>query len=626
MKGMFGIGLIALGIFVAVTGGFLLNAETVTVCETDWDYVTDISGAFQGERSDMEVDYDPATSITGWSLSPGFNNGILTGVDTVPSAPNTYFVVDEAPPAVSDTMSITAGAASAYSASSTLKGEFASDVTSTRIWSVRPPGAVTWDTDRVLEIPLSALMTLYGTEGQDVIEMTMDPSYPRWPGVFFDSDMVYHYATSNHRGYYEWTGTPVTSLTVYPQEDVARIGESSYPLSEIKLGLKASQTLVVSMQVTALTGTRYISPSAGVAPIYGESVYWCNNYTNVSTTLMLANTNFDGAALDSIVLVEPRSGDGASSLFEIVSEGGRWSIQLLSGTIGGIHGVSPLDPVAHDLGEWPAIAVVISDGKLTVTPAARFVSFGDFDAINVPATFEWDVLGGKPLKSMRFDSSSSDGQYPRLCVTSTTVLIEKGGLYMQNAQLTPSQAFPSVKAVSLRLGSAAHVGTGIVFMGDGSSVLVPVSEDGKVQVDGKWYPFADVTFYWVSGSMPAASIAGVTYPAALYLKGKVYDAGTVWASARGSMTPVMEAEDWTVLLEGVWAPSVLFYTGENEATESTELADFTHAQYRWDKATFVIVMMAVSIVGGIAGSYAGRVDAWDWLAILGTVGILWLIL
>lgn len=80
MKGYFGVGLIALGIFVAVLGGFVLNAQTVTTCETQWDFVTDIGGAFQGDDSDMDVEYDPTGNMTGWTAFDKPNQGWISGV------------------------------------------------------------------------------------------------------------------------------------------------------------------------------------------------------------------------------------------------------------------------------------------------------------------------------------------------------------------------------------------------------------------------------------------------------------------------------------------------------------------------------------------------------------------
>lgn len=93
------------------------------------------------------------------------------------------------------------------------------------------------------------------------------------------------------------------------------------------------------------------------------------------------------------------------------------------------------------------------------------------------------------------------------------------------------------------------------------------------------------------------------------------------------MVEVLDASTtWTMTLDGVWAPSVFLYEGQNVASSSVEIADFMHGEYRWDSNTFIIVLMAVSIVGGIIGSYFKVVDAWDWIAIIGTVGVLWLVL
>lgn len=623
MKGMLGLSLVSLGLFVAILGGFLLNAETVTTCSTEWDYVTNVAGAFDGEKSDLYVDYNPSSNVTGWSTSPGFNDGLLSGVNYLPSSPNTYFIVTDAPAPVPDTITITAGQ-SFYSASSTSEGTFMTDAHSTEIWHIRVPGTL-YNDARVLEIPLQAVMVAYGYEDYQLIEISMDPSYPdSWPGVFFAADMQYHYATSQHSGYYEWTGSPVTSMTIYPLAGTVRIGSDTYSISEVVLGAVSSNTLTMGLSTTARTATVYMDPAAGVIPDYDVSAYWCNNYENEAMTAVFSRTNFDGAAAEGDMLMQIISYDGASSTLMGVSvTGGRWRVEQYSGSID--------DPILgiedyRDIGSWPAIQITVSKGVLTVVPVSRFVSFGDYDVVNVPTTVEWDVAGGKTIGSFRIQPNGSASSVVRLSVTDTTVRIAQGGLYVQNGEMTPSDAFPNVDAVSLRIGSAAHVGTGIVFMDGARSVLIPVSQDGRMYLDGAWHPFGEVTFMWVSSDMPTQTIADTAYPAAVYIKGKTYAPDTIWAQFGTRMVEVMEADDWTILLEGVWAPSVQLYTGENAASERTELMDFTHGVFRWDATDFILVMMGVSVAGGLCLSYFGRMDLVDWALVIGAVAVLWLIL
>lgn len=623
MKGMFGAGLIALGIFVAVIGGFLFNAETVTTCSTDWEYVTDIAAAFQGEKSDLDVDYDPASNVTGWSDVQGYNNGLVAGVDYLQSSPNTYFVVLDSPPGGEDTITLRSGATSAWSAQSEVEGSLLSGATATEIWHVQRPGA--WEpstTDRVLEIPLAAIMTAYNADQYALITITMDPTYPAWPGVFFDSDMRYHYAAAGHQGYYSWEGQPVTSMDVFPQSATVRIGGTVYQLSDIHFGLKSSQTLELSVVRTQLTPVVYMDPVAGVLPIWDTStLYWSNGYQNVSVTMAFSRYDLEGNLHEGETIIRPldMSGDGDVRM-GVTVHSGRWSMVLYEyDPEGDIHWQAS---ETVDLGAWDAVQLTFSQGSVTAMPIGSFRTFGDYVTVNTPVTKDWDLAGGGTIGSIEFPESP----VLRMCAVSTTVRIPDGGLYMQNASLTPSDAFPTVQAVSLRIGSAAHVGTGIVFSDGNSSVLVPVRENNQMRIDGRWLDFKDVTFMWVSTSMPAKTIAGTTYPAGLYQKGQSYAAGTVWAMTPSGAKEIIQSSDWTVLLEGVWAPSVLFYTGDNVVDERTELYDISEPSFRWDKATFVVILMAVSVCGAVIGSYFEKTDVLDWVVVGGTIAVLWVML
>lgn len=621
MKGILGLSLVSLGLVAAIFGGFLLNAETVTTCSTEWDYVTNVAGAFEGDKSDLHVDYDPSSNVTGWSTVAGFNDGLLSGVEYRPSSPNTYFIVTDAPAPVPDTITITAGQ-SLYSASSTSGGTFMTDAHSTEIWHIHVPGTL-YNDARVLEIPLQAVMVAYGYEGYQLIEVSMNPSYPdSWPGVFFAADMQYHYATSQHNGYYEWTGDPVTSMTIYPLAGTVRIGSNTYAIGDIVLGAVSTHTLTMNLSTTARTATVYMDPVAGVIPKYDHAVFWDNNYENVSITTVFSRTNFDGAAAEGYMRIQYTAlVDGTSTWIGVGVHNGRWNIDLYPG-------LNPFVPVteSRNIGSWPAIQVTVSGGVLTAVPVSRFVSFGDYDVVDVPTVMDWNVAGGKTIRTFMIEPDDTPTSVLRLSVTNTVIRIAQGGLYVQNGQMAPSDAFPNVDAVSLRIGSAAHVGTGIVFMDGPRSVLIPVSQEGKMYIDGAWYPFGEVTFMWVSSNMPTQTIADTAYPAAVYIKGDTYDPDTIWAQIGIKMVEVMEADDWTILLEGVWAPSVQLYTGQNSASEKTELMDFTHGIFRWNATDFVLVMMGVSVAGGLCCSYFGRMELADWAMVIGAVAVLWLIL
>lgn len=73
--------------------GYFANVEDVTTQRTDYDYVTDVSGAYDGQRGQLDLDYSPSANLTGWSTKQADNNLYLSGVDTVyQTQANQYYV------------------------------------------------------------------------------------------------------------------------------------------------------------------------------------------------------------------------------------------------------------------------------------------------------------------------------------------------------------------------------------------------------------------------------------------------------------------------------------------------------------------------------------------------------
>ena len=73
--------------------GYFANVEDVTTQRTDYNYVTDVAGAYDGQRGQLDIDYDPSANLTGWSTKQADNGLYLSGVETVyQGQANEYFV------------------------------------------------------------------------------------------------------------------------------------------------------------------------------------------------------------------------------------------------------------------------------------------------------------------------------------------------------------------------------------------------------------------------------------------------------------------------------------------------------------------------------------------------------
>lgn len=808
MKGAFGVMLVALGIFLAILGGYLLNAETVTTCQTDWQYVTDVSGAFSGDRSDMDVEYSPPSNVTGWSYKQGYNDGYISGVSyTETTRVNSYSAYRGAAVGFdTGTLTVTASQTSG----SVYRAGFTATIGSESVegsmdegWGVANsevvgllsiPGRPT--VEGAFGVPLSTVMDLIphqeiyssvtftadspvsGYPALAVIEKTVSTrSYTHGATTYYNVVVVSMDATAS-----------ATSAKVMVMESAVRIGDALYPMSDVMLVWGNSQfggqgtatpSATFSMIYELASERIYVNPAFGVYATSGTidvaSVNVTNHPTSTETTLTVEMRSTQGSVTYEGGIYAERTfsdgqgsgahlaswrwiGDGTSSVLGLTLQGG--SEQSFSADDGSIDIVvtfeghsatstvtfsvngedagsivssvtqvaawyvtagrsndSPESPYAtvrftaekqngdtevaeglgaHNLdmsyvtttqtitpvsyntawwangysnssvtlafqsssstavytdmtlhgpggtasllvghssngwfveleeqsanvGKWPAIEVELSSSGAVVRPLGAFTSFLDYSVIASPVRIDVQL----PFQVIKEIETDGDRAMPML-VVSTTTRITEGGLYLRDATLNLASAFPEELAISLTIGSAAHTGDSITVSRGAASAVLPVDGD-RIYIGEAWRPLNGIVFRWMSPEAPAVSAGGVTYSAGIYERGQMLAAGKVWAMVNGQAYEVIDsAEAFQVTLDGVWAPATGLYFGENEAAEKTELADFTKGEYRWDKNDFLIVVMAVCLLGGVAGAYLKRVTLVDWAVIGVAVSVIWL--
>ena len=629
--GAYGAICVILALTISILGGYLLNAESVVTCESEYTYVTDVAGAFKGSTGDIETAYNPAANITGWGGSSDFNNGYLQGVNYIEASPNIYYVYGDGsgPPAsTADTITVdvvTINNATRISASSTEKGEFLESAP-TRSIRVAEPGAVApAEQTRFMRIfSLKDVLDAYGASDYETMTLSFTVSFPSsWPGIIFQDDLKYHYKTASHPAYYTWEGDAVESAIVYGSTGVVAIGESSYPLSTVEAACLTGLTISVSAITTS--DVSYVDPTYGIIPDKTVPAYWNNNNRNISVETVFAASDFTGEAVShSYATIGIVGTEGSTTLIDLDQRNGAWTITLLEGD---------LDDYAweivttSDLGTWPARSLTMSQGKIVARPVGSFSSFEAYDVINVPIVLDWDVADGEDIAYfVVLPNSNPTMTAMRMQVMSTIVRIVGGGLYIQDGSLNLDQAFPGTLAAKVIIGSSVHSGSSVTFSGDQSGT-VQLSPTGRFVIDGEEYPTGQVAFLWASPDQPATTISGRTYDAGVYWHDQKYAPGIVWMLAGDKMTALAEVgNDWTMTLDGVWAPAVNYYTGENAAAERTELADITKGQYQWDKGQFIIILMGASILMGLAGSYWGYTKPVDWVIIAAVAAGAWMIL
>ena len=825
MKGMFGIGLVALGIFVAVMGGFLFNAETVTTCSTEWTYVTDVGGAFVGDTSDLDEAYDPPANATGWSYLDQFNEGRISAVDyKTTDRTNIWRVYTGSQGTSQGSIRVYTedyqGNVSEPEATVMELGGYASIRPMPEGFGYHNSEAVTFyahgsDTEAgAFGVTLQHILDcITGHEDMGTITLTVTSSggYPAFAKVsesigvevYRHNGTPFNVAAATFSAVY---ADPV--VKVFRAEGKAVIGNDACLISEVVLVWGQAQwsgtgsyeaEASVSYVGTLAAPTAYMDATKGIAPTEGiyvtEEVAFTHHDGSDEPSLKIdvpGTTGGRGSVGSSRAVVDIVWTDGSRQLSAVVAEyviettgavasvsidNGEavnisldpepleFRVSISSGTLSvtvngeaaGSSAISPPAPglsvsafrlrmsgidggtlmdyeatataddgsgqehsyssggtsddwtgsTAYDtytaqttnhpfsraywrnsysnssvtivfaavdgemkqhldasyrnaiafrgtgggpltrtvsfdpstgwsvesvpIGMWPAIELTVSDGKAVARPVQRFGTFTDYDVLDLPTVVYSGTAVPETVQSIEAVKAASGYENLRMAVTSTVTRIDNGGLFLQDASFSIQRSFPDADAVSIMLGSAARMGSSITFASAsaGTSASLPVDPDKTlVYVGNAWQPFNGVTFRWLSTGYGSVTIEGTVYGAAIYSGGDSYEAGAIWAQLKnGRMYKVMDAgDDWTVTLDGVWAPATFLYEGQNVASSKTELSDWSHPTFQWSKNDFLIIMMAVSILGGLAGSYFRILDLYDWLAIFGTVACLWLLL
>lgn len=336
------------------------------------------------------------------------------------------------------------------------------------------------------------------------------------------------------------------------------------------------------------------------------SAYWCNDYENSGISVLFRPTG--PVSMNSLLF----ESENESTIVIVRHDSTGWTARISGST-------ATLGP------QWQGAMLTIEDGRAVFRPVASFVSFSDYTLVNAPQELSGVVCAGEPITDISVPYVAGS---LRMAVVSTTVLIRGGGLYLQDASADLLAAFPGTEAMSITIGSAARYGTGITFASGGQTATVPISEDGKfAQIGGKQVPVNGLTFRWYSSSGPSATVGSQTYAPAIYWRGNQYDAGKIWAVTGGGMEEIIDAPtSWTVKLDGVWAPAINLYTGQNDAAQKTEMSDVTKGIFFWDDTELLIGLMAFTVAGGAACSYFGYMRLSDWVIVAAALGSAWVML
>ena len=273
-------------------------------------------------------------------------------------------------------------------------------------------------------------------------------------------------------------------------------------------------------------------------------------------------------------------------------------------------------------GNWPAVMLhfVVSEGKivLSVQPVASFVNFTDYTLMDrVYATDTYDsITNAKSIQYMEFQNTGTKYMYHE--IVATTVLLEGGGLYIQNGVFSPATSFPHDTMSSFRVTAAAHAGESMTIRPTaGLPITLTVNSDGTAWlINSTEIKFADVWIYYVGNEAETTTIGNVTYPGALYLDGEVYAKGHLYLKpGSGNMIDLGTSTNaWTVTMDGTWAMATAYYTGNNQADIRTEFTDI--GTWQWDSSQFILVFIGLLVIGLIITLFKFESTWLDWAIVI----------
>lgn len=273
-------------------------------------------------------------------------------------------------------------------------------------------------------------------------------------------------------------------------------------------------------------------------------------------------------------------------------------------------------------GNWPAIMIhfVVSDGKivLSVQPVNTFVNFTDYQTIDrlYPTTTYDSITDARSIQYMEFQNTNQDWMYHE--IVDTTVLLVGGGLYIQNGVFNLKNSFPNDELSAFRLTASAHAGESMTIRPtSGVPYTMNVSSDGTAWIiNDKEIRFADVWLYYVSSDIEPVTIGNTTYAGALYIDGQIYDKGHLYLKpGSGDMIDLgTSTNEWTISLNGTWAPATAYYTGSNQAETHTEFTDL--GVWQWDSSQFIIFFIGILAAGSIIARFKFDASYMDWIIVI----------
>jgi len=286
---------------------------------------------------------------------------------------------------------------------------------------------------------------------------------------------------------------------------------------------------------------------------------------------------------------------------------------------------------AVNLGNWQGLKLTIgiqnNKHYYTLTPIDRFNNFQDYSTVNYTYTYESSITApdtSKMYRSLKYiQFNNTDQPYLWHQIQDTTIFLSAGGIYLTDGRFSPSTSFPSDQIIQFRIMGSPHAGESVSLIlpsldpdnpSEVRTYTYSVNELGTgLIIDDKSYEFNEIGFYYVDADTPSVTIAGKTYSGGLYINGQILEKGHIYLQTgkNGEFVDMGETDNtWVIQLNGMWAFSSAYYTGENIATTVLEWDE--PGVWHWDKTLTIIVFIGATILSVICCSRIWDMGWLDW--------------
>ena len=409
-------------------------------------------------------------------------------------------------------------------------------------------------------------------------------------------------------------------------------GHGSYPLQDATCSIDGQARSTSSNDQTFTVETHMMIYHTKTVTYDTDVSYWYNGYDVASATLIVPKTLFDGSS--------PLGKDVFRIFWNTADRGYLYSDVTIELKSDGwyVNGIQ--------IGNWPAVSVKIyrdlaGSPYLGVVPVMTFNNFMDYKTMDISEIpIGLSVVDGDgntvddytltSFKMLKWDCNQATHRHE---VVDTVLFLPSGGLYTQDGVFNQAQSFPGDLMVKLRIMSAVHVGEGMTITNSaGESVYIPTDHISKwiSPVDGKTTcDFADLSVFYLDKNIPSVSIDGKTYTGGMYYTNSdgasvKLDPGYLYYQfgTKGDIVRVGTSEstnDWSVTLNGVWAMSTSYSTGENVAEAHMEWNGLGGV-WGWTSIDTVLMFSGISMALLVLCAWRFELTGLDW--VLGLCAVL----